>query len=166
MLSTTQPVALAHDLRNGSSPYLRARRRIAGLSLFSSAILGVVALYQIGIVKRLPQPPGKAFDTKKVNGSVQAYSMASVPDAFLGLASYSATACLAALGPSNRAQTHPWMPLAMGAKLTLDAAMAVKLTATECTQIRAFSIFSLLAAAATLVALPLAFSEVKAAVRS
>jgi hypothetical protein len=53
----------------------------------------------------------------------------------------------------------------MGAKLLADSAMAAKLTVDEATKFRAFSLWSLLTAAATWVALPLALSETAAAVR-
>ena len=159
----SNPGEMGRDLRGGSGKFLRRRRGIFGLTLFSCATLAAVALYQIGILKRLPQPRSSAFDTAKVNGSAEAYSILSIPDAFLGLASYSLTACFTAMGSSQRWRTHPSIPLGMGLKLLADAAYAGKLTVDECTKFKAFSVWSVLTAAATFAALPLAFPETKAA---
>lgn len=157
------PEELGRELRQGYTPFLKRRRGIIGLSLFSCGVLGAVALYQTGILKKLPEPRGRVFDAAKVNGSPQAYSLLATPDALLGLASYAVTAALAGMGPENRSRTHPWMALAMGLKLFADSVMAGKLTIDECRKFRAFSLWSLLAAAATWTALPLAFPEAKAA---
>jgi hypothetical protein len=165
MRSHLTPEQLGRQLRQGQSPFLKRRRGIVGLCFFSCGVLGAIALYQIGILKKLPEPRARAFDTGKVNGSGQAYSILATPDAFLGLASYAVTACLAGIGPGNRAKTHPWMPIGMGLKLLADAAVAGKLTVDECTKFRAFSLWSVLTAAATWTALPLAVPEVKAAFR-
>jgi len=159
------PEELGRDLRHGYGPFLKRRRSIVGLSFFSCAILGTVALYQIGILKKLPEPRSKFFDTRKVNGSAEAYSMLSTPDAFLGFGSYAVTAALAAMGAENRWQTHPWIAVGMGAKLLADALMAGKLTLDESRKFKAFSLWSMLAALTTWTALPLAFPETKAALR-
>ena len=156
---------LSRDLRCGGGRFLHRRRNIVGLSFFSCAMLGTVALYQLGILKKLPQPQFKLFDTAKVNGSSEAYSNLATPDAFLGLASYSITAVLAGMGPENRARTHPWMALGMGLKLLADALMAAKLTMDEVRKFKAFSLWSVLTALATWSALPMAVPETKAALR-
>jgi hypothetical protein len=157
------PAELGRDLRQGYTPFLKRRRGVIGLSLFSCGVLGAVALYQTGILKKLPEPRGRFFDSEKVNGSAQAYSLLATPDALLGLASYAVTATLAGMGPENRSRTHPWMVLAMGLKLFADSVMAGKLTLGEVKKFRTFSPWSLLAAAATWTALPLALPEAKAA---
>lgn len=165
MPSPLTPEELGRDLRGGYSPALKRRRGVIGLSFFSCAVLGTVALYQIGLIKKLPEPRSRAFDTAKVNGSGEAYSLLATPDAFLGLASYAVTACLAGMGPENRARTQPWMPIALAAKLLVDSAMASKLTVDECAKFRAFSVWSVLTAVATWTALPLAVPEAAAALR-
>lgn len=156
-------VHLREDLREGRGPFLRSRRMVAALSLATISSLGLVALYQLGILKRLPQPSCGAFDTEKVNGSRQAYEKLEVPDAILGIGSYAATLGLAAMGGENRAQTQPWIPLALSAKAIADAAQAGKLTRDSWRKHGAFSIYSLIAAAATLLALPFTLPEAVAA---
>lgn len=165
MQSKMTPEKLSRDLRDGYSPFLKQRRKIIGLAFFSCAVLGTVALYQIGILKKLPEPRSKFFDTGKVNGSGEAYSILATPDAFLGLASYAVTAGLAAMGAENRSRTHPWMAIGMGLKLLADAALAGKLTMDEFRKFKAFSLWSLLTALATWTALPFALPETKAALQ-
>src|SRR5579875_2849976 len=122
------PDALAdqvrEDLRHGTAATIECRRGIVGLSLFSSAILGGIALYQVGLLKRLPDPPLPAFDAGRINGSEAAYSHFETPDALLGLVSYAVTACLAAMGKEDRWKTAPALSLAMGVKMSLDTALA------------------------------------------
>ncbi len=158
-------VELGRELRDGSSRFLKRRRGIVGLAFFSSAVLGGIALYQMGILKKLPEPPWRFFDARKVNGSAEAYSILHTRDALLGLASYAITACLTGIGPENRSQTHPWMPIGMGLKLLAGTAIAGKLTVEECRKYRAFSLWSVLTAAATCAAFPLAIPETRAALR-
>jgi hypothetical protein len=163
MQAKLTPEELGRELRQGYTPSLKRRRGIIGLSLFACGVLGAVALYQTGILKKLPEPRGRLFDAARVNGSSQAYSLLATPDALLGLASYAITATLAGMGPENRARTHPWMALAMSLKLVADSVTAGKLTLDELKKFRTFSIWSLVAAAATWTALPLALPEAKAA---
>ena len=66
------PSQLSRELREGQSPDLTRRRWVVGLSLLSAAMGQVVALYQMGIVKRLPSAPGPLgdlFDATKVDAS-------------------------------------------------------------------------------------------------
>ena len=165
MREEVNPDKAGRELRCGSSLFLKRRRGITGLSLLSSAVLGGIALYQMGILKRLPGLRWRGFDAEKVNGSAEAYAILGIPDALLGLTSYGITACLAGLGREDRSRTHPWMPIGMAVKLLADAALAAKLTANSCRKYRAVSVWSLLTAAATFTALPLAIPEARAALR-
>jgi uncharacterized membrane protein len=165
MLTDLSPAELSSDLREGSSKFLNFRRIILGLSFFSGAVMGGIALYQIGILKRIPEPRWRRFDAEKVNGSAEAYSHLATPDALLGLLNYSVTACLAGMGAQRRSATHPWIPISMAAKALLDAVAAGKLTVDEWTKYRAFCFWCLLTTTATLAVLPLAIPEARAAFR-
>ncbi len=63
------------------------------------------------------------------------------------------------MGAKNRAETQPWIPLALLAKTGADAAQAARLTVDQWTKHKAFCFWCLLAAAATFAALPLAVPE-------
>ncbi|HZQ51022.1 MAG TPA: vitamin K epoxide reductase family protein [Bryobacteraceae bacterium] len=151
------------DLRHGTHVTIECRRGIVGLSLFSCAILGGIALYQVGLLKRLPDPPWPAFDADRINGSEEAYSHFETPDALLGFASYAVTACLAATGKQDRWKTTRALPLAMGAKMSLDTALAGAMSVQQWTKFRKFSAWSLLVSAATFVSFGLAWPEIKRA---
>jgi uncharacterized membrane protein len=166
MLTELTPAELGSDLREGSSGFLKHRRFIAGLSLFSAGVMGGIALYQLGILKKIPEPRWSKFNAEKVNGSAEAYSHLATPDALLGLVNYAVTACLAGMGAQKRWGTHPWIPISMGAKALLDAALAGKLTVDEWTKYRAFCFWCLLTTAATFAVVPFAIPETKAAVRT
>ena len=139
------PARLSRELRRGS-----------GLSLVSSAAMAMVGMYQIGILRHIPEPPLPLLDADKVDASAEAYARFSVPDAFLGLGSYAATALLAAMGGRRR---PPLLPLALASKAAFDAAQAGKLSWDQWARHRAFCSWCLLAAAATFAALPLTLPE-------
>jgi hypothetical protein len=130
------------------------------------ASLGVIALWQLGVLRTLPEPRSKWLDADKVNGSPQAYSYWKTPDAFVGLASYAATAALASAGPPERWRTQPLLPLAMTGKALIDAAQAVRLTRSSWKNYRAFSFWSLVAAGTTMAAAAAALPEGRAAART
>lgn len=165
MQNLLSPEELSSDLREGSSAFLKLRRAIVGLSFFSAGVMGGIALYQVGILKKIPEPGWSKFNAEKVNGSAEAYSHVATPDALLAVVSYAVTACLAGMGAQERWETHPWIPISMTAKALLDAALAGKLTADEWSKYRAFCFWCLLTTAATFATVPLAIPETKAALR-
>ena len=155
---------LSRQLRQDDDDFLARRRGIVACGLAAAGAMGLITLYQIGIIKHLPEPPLPGFDADKVDASKEAYSYLQTPDAFIGLGSYAATLGLAAMGPKNRAETQPWIPLALLAKTAADAAQAARLTVDQWTKHKAFCFWCLLAATATFAALPLAVPEGVAAV--
>ncbi len=157
------PKQLSRQLREDDHSYLTKRRGIVACGLAAAGAMGLITLYQIGIIKHLPEPAIPGLDADKVDASDEAYSYLQTPDAFIGLGSYAITMGLAAMGPTNRAETQPWIPLALLAKTTADAAQAAKLTVDQWTKHKAFCFWCLLAAGATFAALPLAVPEAVAA---
>ena len=156
---------LALELRNGTDAFLEHRRTAAALALVSMTSLAVVALYQLGVIKELPEPELPGLDAEKVNGSAEAYQLLNIPDAVLGLGSYAATLGLTAMGGSDRARTQPWIPLALAAKAGLDTLQAATLTRKSWVKFRAFSLYSLVTVLATFLTLPLVVPEALAAGR-
>lgn len=154
-----KPKELSRELREGAGGYLPQRRGIVALGLAAAGSMGLIALYQMGVIRHLPEPPIPGFDADKVDASEEAYGHLQMGDAFIGLGSYAATMGLAAMGAKNRAATQPWIPLALFAKTGADAAQAARLTVDQWTKHRAFCFWCLLAAAATFAALPLAVPE-------
>ncbi len=158
-----RPEKLSAQLRHGAGPDLARRRGVVGLSLAAAGSMGLIALYQTGIVKHLPDPPLPLFDSDKVDASAEAYAYLATPDAALGLTNYGVTMILAAMGGEDRATQRPWIPLALAAKVLVDAAQAGRLTVDQWTKHRAFCFWCLLAAGATFATVPLALPEARAA---
>ncbi len=158
-----RPAELSHQLRHESGDFLEERRGIVISSLAAVGCMGLIALYQIGAIKHLPEPPLPGLDADKVDASEEAYSHFQMGDAFIGLGSYAVTMGLAAMGPKNRAQTQPCIPLALAAKAGADAAQAAKLTYDQFAKHKAACMWCLVAAAATFVTAALAIPEAKAA---
>lgn len=160
-----EPKQLSQQLRNGSGDFLEERRGVIALSLTAIGCMGLIALYQTGLIRRLPDPPLPMMDADKVDSSEEAYEKLSMPDAVIGLGSYAATMGLAAMGGKDRAAKQPWIPLALAAKASVDAAQAAKLTYDQWAKHRAFCVWCLIAAAATFATVPLVLGEAAEAVR-
>lgn len=139
------------------------RRRQSALMLSASGAMGLIALYQTGIVRHLPDPPLPGLDSDKVDASGEAYETLKTPDAALALASYGVTLALIGMGGADRAKVSPAIPLVAAAKLAADAAGAVWLTIEQLTKHRALCFYCLIASTASWVALPLALPEARAA---
>jgi uncharacterized membrane protein len=159
------PARLSDELRHGTSDDLRRRRGVIGLALGSAGVMGLISLYQTGILRHLPEPRWPGLDADRVNGSAQAYEILGTPDGLLGLASYATTAALAAAGGADRARDRPWVPLAMAGKVAFDAALAAKLTWDQKAKHHAFCLWCLLSAAMTFGMVPLVWPEARRAIR-
>ncbi|MDP9454511.1 MAG: vitamin K epoxide reductase family protein [Actinomycetota bacterium] len=160
------PEELSEQLREGSGEFLERRRKIARLALLAAGSMGVISLYQLGVIKHLPDPPLPGFDSDRVDASEEAYSMFQMPDGPIGLGSYAATLGLAAMGGKDRAEEHPFIPLALAAKVAFDALQAGKLTVDQITKHRALCSYCLVAAGATFATVPLVLPEARAALRA
>ena len=162
------PTQLSHELREGHSPDLTRRRWIVGLSLLGTAMAQLVAAYQVGLVRRLPDPPGRlgrVFDATKVDASDYAYKRLNTPDGFLMLNTLGVTASLAAAGGRDRARDTPWLPIALAAKALYDVATNVKLAREEWQDNKALCEYCQVASVASVAVAALAIPEAVAAAR-
>jgi hypothetical protein len=162
-LLTRDPEALSEELRRSTEPALGRRRKVVALSFAAAGAMQVVALYQAGLLERMPEPDLPLLDADRVDASAEAYRYLWVGDGFLGLISYATTAALAAAGPADRARTMPWLPLGLAAKALVDAAQAARLSRDQWTKHRAFCSWCLLAAGVTFATLPLTWPEAREA---
>jgi hypothetical protein len=51
----------------------------------------LIALYQSGVIRHIPEPPLPALDADRVDASAEAFERFEVGDAFLGFVSYGVT---------------------------------------------------------------------------
>jgi uncharacterized membrane protein len=94
------------------------RPLLLGATCTALATLVPVALFQLGAISTLPDPPSSVFDSDRITMSKTAHPF-GIPDSLLGLASFGATLALALLAAkSRRARTL------LGMKLGLDVSVA------------------------------------------
>ena len=160
------PTRLSQYLRRGDDPELRRRRWVIGLSVLGTTAGQLVALYQTGIIRHLPDPPsGGLFDSDRVDASEYAYRRFSSPDAPLMIITYGVTAWLAGAGGPDRPRNAPWLPMAMAAKTLYDAATTVKLAREEWQEHRAFCAYCQTATLASYASVAFALPEAVRATR-
>lgn len=100
---------------------MRTRQDRVATTFGCCAALGTlvpIALYQGGVLEHLPDPPGEIFNSDRITSSKTAHPL-GIPDAYLGLASYSATLTLVLL-----ARRSPGARKLLGLKLAGDAGVA------------------------------------------
>jgi uncharacterized membrane protein len=157
---------LSHQLRRTTDPDLRRRRWVLGLSLVGTVAAQIVTLYQMGMLRRLPDLPVGPFNATKVDAAPYGYSRLQTPDGALMLVSYALTAALAAAGGRDRAERNPALPLALAAKTGWDSLSAVRLAQEEWQQTRALCGYCQSATVASLASLVLALPEAARALRA
>lgn len=75
------------------------------------------------MIRHLPDPPLRGFDSDRVNSSDVAYQF-GVPDGTLSLAAFAVNVPLAAAGAADRARRAPWIPLFAAGKAAIEAVAA------------------------------------------
>lgn len=164
--TSAEAESLSNYLRNAADDSIKARRRITSLYLAGTAALAVVAAYQMGLIKRVPEPPLWFLDADRVDASGEAYESLRMPDAVLGLVSYSITLALVTSGGGERSTKQPWLPIAAALKVVFDAASGVMLTAEQVAKHRALCSWCVIAATASWISLPSALPEARIGLRN
>lgn len=160
-ISGAGPMKVRKDLLRGPSGDMMRRRSIVGTSLLGIASMAAVSLLQTGIVRHLPDPPIKGFNSDKVNLGRTAYQFGA-PDGTFAVASLSLNLPLAALGGAVR---PPWIPLVAAGKAAVDAAAAAWYFYQMPTKEKAWCAYCITGAAANAVIFALALPEAKKAAR-
>jgi uncharacterized membrane protein len=155
--------AVSDALRRGSSRYLDARRRTAVLQMGAAAALGVVGLYQFGVLRSVPELTLPGLGADRVDASGEAYQMLHTPDATLGIASAGVSLVLAGMGGAQRHEEQPWLPLALLAKSLVDAAGGAYLFAEQVTKHRKVCSWCTVSAGLLIATVPAVLPEARAA---
>lgn len=164
--SEDQARELGLRLRHSSRADMRRRRGIFGLFLTAAAAMGVIALYQIGILDHVPEPRLPHLHSDAVTSSAKGYALLETPDSVLAMGSYAATMALAAMGSPKRAKTQPLLPLLLVAKVGFDATVAARYTVDEWRLHRALCFWCVIASVATFASVPLVLPEARRALRT
>lgn len=107
--------SIIKSIRKDTSEVTGYRREIAALAAVGLIDFTLIALFQLGHIKKLPDLPGKIFDTKKVNSSKDAVLL-GLPDGVISLAAYTATLLLATAATRFKKQSRI-LDVAMGGVL-------------------------------------------------
>lgn len=118
-----QATQIRDALRNEGDKDLARRRNIIRLSALGILDFTIISLYQTGIIRSLPDLPGRIFDSNKVNASPDAYIMGA-PDGPVSLGAYALNMVLAAAGGTEKTGRKPFFDLAVGALVLGNAAGA------------------------------------------
>ncbi|GAB4456008.1 MAG: hypothetical protein OHK0029_13160 [Armatimonadaceae bacterium] len=159
------PSQLSRELRTGDSADLNRRRWMIGLTFVGMVAAKAVSLYQMGMIKKLPDPPLPVFDSTKVDASDYAYKRFNTPDGLMMLANFAATAWLVGAGGKNRAVRHPVLPVLLAGKAAGDALTAAKLTQEEWQENKALCAYCQVAMLCSIATAALAVPEAVRAVR-
>ncbi|MDX2163069.1 MAG: vitamin K epoxide reductase family protein [bacterium] len=155
----TPPKELSYELRTVKNPHMQRRRWIMGLSLVGAAMGQIVSLFQMGIVKRLPDPPVRIFNSTKVDASAYAYRFFDMPDAPLMIINYGLTAAFASAGRAGRARLQPILPVLMAVKIAGDVVVDLELAREEWAENKALCFYCQTATVISLISLVLALPE-------
>jgi hypothetical protein len=161
--STSAAEAVSDALRRQSSRYLDSRRRTAVLQMGAAATLGIVGLYQFGVLRSVPEPPLPGLGAAAVDASGEAYRVLHTPDATLGIASAGISLVLAGMGGARRHEDQPWIPLVLLAKSLADAAGGIYLFAEQLSKHKKVCSWCTASAALLVATVPAVLPEAKAA---
>jgi uncharacterized membrane protein len=161
-----EPEQLSLRMRDPDDERMRPRRGVVALSMAAAASMSVIALYQAGLLRHLPQPKVRWIDSDRVDASPLAYSRGQVGDAFLGALNWSVTATLAAMGGPDRAREQPWIPIALAGKVAFDVANVARMSSVQWSSFRAFCVWCLAAGVSTCASAPLVVPEARDAVHA
>ncbi len=154
----------AHSIRNalryGESDSLQRRRTIIALAIAGLIDFSIISLYQIGIIRRLPDIPGELFDSNAVNASPNAY-LFGVPDGIVSAFNYTTTMTLAAAGGTRQtSRGRIWDYLLAGSVLT-NAAGAIYYLGNMIFKQKKICPYCVTGAALNLAMVPLAVQELR-----
>lgn len=96
-----------------ADPSLRRRRWLSVLGAAGLVDAAIMGLYQMGVIRRLPDPPLPHFDSNAVVGSRAAYVLGA-PDATLGALQLAATLVLAGAGGTRKSGRSRWLGVLLG----------------------------------------------------
>jgi uncharacterized membrane protein len=164
--STPDAEAVSDALRRGGGRVLESRRRTAALQMAAAGSLGVVALYQFGLLRSVPEPPLPGVDADRVDASGEAYALLNTPDATLGITSAAVSLVLAGLGPAKRHEEQPWIPLLLLGKSLVDAAGGLYLFAEQVTKHKKVCSWCTASSALLVATVPAVLPEARAAWRA
>jgi uncharacterized membrane protein len=155
-----EAVAIRDEMREGKSESLSRKRKISLLSALGLVDFSLISLYQLGLIKKLPDLPGKIFDTNMVNASKKAYMM-GVPDGPVTLVSYTLNILMAGAGGTEKTGRSKIFDVILAGSVMGGAVGGVYYLNDMIRNQKKACIYCLIGAALNFAMLPLAIKEIK-----
>jgi len=128
------PTRVSRELLEPRDGWTRTRRRIAALAGGLAAHFAILGMRQYGVIRHLPDPPIRGFDSNGVLTSRAAYPL-GIPDSALAVTGLGAVIALATAGGSSARPR--WLDRLLGLGAAGGAAGAVYYLAQMVAQKRA-----------------------------
>lgn len=106
---------------HSSSISLRRRRAIVALCALGLVDFAIISLYQVGVMRHLPDLPSRYFDSDRVNRSHKAFALGG-PDGPFGALQYASQMVLASYGGTRASGRPRWLNWALAATGVAGAA--------------------------------------------
>ncbi len=116
--------AIRQELITSSDEHLERRRKIMVLSAIGLVDFSIISLYQSGVIRKLPELPGRIFDSNKVNAATDAYQMGA-PDGTISNWVYATNMVLATVGGTEKSGRKPIHDVLLGGTVLSNAAGAL-----------------------------------------
>ena len=147
------------ELRKADNPALDKKRKIVLLSAIGLVDFSLISLYQTGIIQKLPDLPGKIFDSNTVNASPKAYAIGA-PDGPISAVVYALNMVLATAGGTETSGRKPVFDLLLGASALGNAIGAANYLADMIFKQKKACIYCLLGAGINFASLGLVIPDV------
>jgi uncharacterized membrane protein len=114
---------VGEELTSGRGQGLSARRRIAAIAAGLAADFALIGMRQYGVIKNLPDLPGRTFDSNAVITSPAAYPL-GIPDSAVVVTGLGGIIALATARGSRRTGRAAWLDKLLAAAVGIGAAGA------------------------------------------
>jgi uncharacterized membrane protein len=111
------------ELTTGRGESLNARRRIAAIAAGLAADFALIGMRQYGVIRKLPDLPGRTFDSNAVITSPAAYPF-GIPDAAIVVTGLGGIIALATARGSKRTGRGAWLDKLLAGAVAMGAAGA------------------------------------------
>lgn len=117
---STQVDEIRSAWRQGRSQELKRRRKIGTLAAAGLVDFAIISLYQLGVVRHLPDVRHRLFDSDRVNASRKAFAT-GIPDGTTGTLLYASILVLSAAYGTSQTGRHPLWSLLLGGAVSAGA---------------------------------------------
>lgn len=161
------PGVMRGTMQEAQDGDVKRRRAVVVASLVGATSMGAVTLLQTGVIKHLPDPPIRSFDSDKITLSDIAYKFGA-PDGAIALLGFAMNVALVSFGARNRASAQPWLwfPIAATAKALVDVGLSSRYFYQMPVKEKAWCGYCIVTTAANYTVLALSLPEALCAVRT